>query len=325
MISFLTRRLLLLPFILVASNLIGFVYASIALQVHQSQNPFGARADESNPLVPAYLEYAHGLLRLDFGAMPVGTDASVIKTIGRAGLASLGLLGIAFLLSLVIGLPLGLAAVQVDPPRTRSWLTLLATLGLAMPGFYLGTLAITWLVEISLKSEGPPPLPVGGFGWDIHLLLPVLALSIRPTMQIAQVAGTLLAEELSKRYITAARGFGHTWRAIRREKALRNILASIYITSAGALRATVAELLLVEWLFNWPGLGMLLVRTLVPPKLGSLGGLIDTSVYFLHPPLMAALLTIFGLVFYLADTVSAGMARSVDPRIGIGTEEASLG
>jgi ABC-type dipeptide/oligopeptide/nickel transport system permease component len=325
LISFLLRRMLLLPFVLIASNLIGFVYASTALQVHQSQNPFGIQAGESTALVPAYLEYARGVLRLDFGAMPTGTDAGVAETIGRAALASLGLLGIAFTLSLIVGLPLGLAAVQVDPPRTRSWLTLLSTLGLAMPGFYLGTLAIAWLVNSTIQNESPPPLPLGGFGWDVHLLLPVLALAIRPTMQIAQVAGTLLAEELGKRYVTAARGFGHTWRAIRRDKALRNILASIYITSAGALRATIAELLLVEWLFTWPGLGLLLVRTLVPPKLGSLGGLIDTSVYFLHPPLMAALLTIFGLVFFLADTISAGMARSVDPRIGIATEEASLG
>jgi ABC-type dipeptide/oligopeptide/nickel transport system permease component len=121
--------------------------------------------------------------------------------------------------------------------------------------------------------------------------------------------------------VVAARAFGHTWQSIRWDKALRNVLAPIFLTIASSFRLLMAELLLVEWLFNWPGLGRMLVQTLVPPRLSSLGGMVDTSLFFLNPSLVAALLVVFGLLFLLADSISAGLARLVDPRLRLIEEE----
>jgi ABC-type dipeptide/oligopeptide/nickel transport system permease component len=111
---------------------------------------------------------------------------------------------------------------------------------------------------------------------------------------------------LSKRYVVAARSFGHTWRAIRWDKALRNILAPVLMTIAGSFRLLMTELVLVEWLFGWPGLGRMLVQTLVPPRMSTPGGLPDTSAFLLYPPLVAALLVVFALLFLLADTLASG-------------------
>ncbi len=324
--GFLLRRLVLLPVVLIALNLVGFAYASVALRFLQAQSPYGSRQVQPPPVMEQYLAYAGGAARFDLGAMPVGIGASVAKFVGQGLLNSLGLFGLAFLLSLLIGLPLGRAAVQVDPPKARAWLTALSTVGLAMPGFYVGTLLIALIVTQSLRSENLPILPVGGFGWDLHLVLPLLALTIRPAVQIAQVTAGLLSDELGKRYITTARGFGHTWRAILREKALKNILAPLFLAISNAFRLTIAELILVEWLFSWPGIGRMLARTLVPPNVVGPGGLIDLTVYFLHPPLMAALLPVFGLLFYLVDTLATALARGVDPRLGAAAaEEAAYG
>ena len=246
---------------------------------------------------------------------------------GRAALASLGLLSAAFILSLLLGLALGRLAVQVDPPRSRSWLTALSTLGQAVPGFYIGTLLVAAVIAASLDFKMAPLVPVAGFGWDLHLVLPILALMLRPSVQIAHVTASLLSDELGKRYVTAARGFGHTWRDILRDKALRNILAPLFLTISGSFRLSVAELLLIEWLFSWPGIGGMLVRTLVPPRVvASLAGFSDVSVYFLNPPILALLLAIFGLLFYLVDTLASLLARRVDPRLESGSqEEASYG
>jgi ABC-type dipeptide/oligopeptide/nickel transport system permease component len=150
---------------------------------------------------------------------------------------------------------------------------------------------------------------------------------LRPTVQIAHVTASLMSEELSKRYVTAARGFGHTWRDILRDKALRNILAPLFLTISSSFRILVAELLLIEWLFNWPGIGGMLVRTLVPPNVvGSLSGFTNVSVYFLNPPLLSLLLVLFGLLFYLVDTLASLLARWVDPRLeSAGPEEPSYG
>lgn len=317
MARFILRRLLLLPLVLLAANAAGFFYASLAGQALQSSSPFGGVSEAPAPVFEQYGQYLQGLTRGDLGEDPRGAKTSLEKILAGATLASAGLLGAAFLLSLVIGLPLGLAAVQVDPPRTRAWLTALTTLGLAVPGFYAGTLLISLVLAEASARGGEPLLPVGGFGWGLPLLLPVIALMLRPTVQIARVAGGLLADELGRRYVTAARGFGHTWQRIRSDKALRNILAPLLLSISNAFRVSVAELVLVEWLFNWPGLGKMLASALTPPKIGSVGGLFGATVFFLHPPTLAALLSLFAAAFYLFDTLASGLAHRVDPRLDL--------
>ena len=321
-LRFFFRRLAFIPLALVLVNFAGFAFAHITYQVQQSQTIYGSGQDELVPVWPAYSQYAHGLLRLDFGEMPVGIDRPIANALLEASAASLGLLAIAFSLSVALGLVLGLAAVRVNASQPSAWLPLVATIGLAMPGFYIGTLLVSAILMSVMGRDADPLLPVAGFGWDQHLLLPMLALVIRPTMQIAQVTGSLLSNELNKRYVVAARSFGHTWRAIRWDKALRNVLAPVFLTIAGSFRLMVAELLLVEWLFDWPGVGRMLVQTLVPPRVSSLGGMMDQTRYFLHPPLVAGLLVLFALLFLLVDILASGLARAVDPRVRVVEEEA---
>jgi ABC-type dipeptide/oligopeptide/nickel transport system permease component len=88
-------------------------------------------------------------------------------------------------------------------------------------------------------------------------------------------------------------------------------LAAVILTIAGSVRLLVGELILVEWLFQWPGLGRLLGWTLVPPLLSSSSG----GPLFLNPPVVAAVLTIFATIFLVTDFVAAVLARVVDPRL----------
>jgi ABC-type dipeptide/oligopeptide/nickel transport system permease component len=320
MVRFFLRRIIIIPVALILINFIGFTFAHITFQLQQAQTVFGSGREGATSVWPVYSVYAENVLRGDFGQMPQGVNTAISTTLARASGASLGLLGLAFVLSLAVGLVIGLASVKVEPPRTMPWLTFLSTIGLAMPSFYIGTLFVGGILLMSLRSGTEPILPVAGFGWDLHLILPVIALTIRPAMQIAQVTGSLLAGELGKRYVVAERSFGHTWDRIRWRRALKNILAPLLITIAGSFRILVAELVLVEWLFSWPGLGRLLVQTLVPPRISNLGGLADTSVFFLNPPLVAGLLVVFALMFLLTDMAATGLARIIDPRLR-GVEE----
>lgn len=322
MVGFFLRRVLFIPIALVLIHFAGYAFAHITFQLQLAQTVYGSGKEGFTPVWPEYAAYAQAIFQGDFGVMPVGLNEPIADAIIKASGASLGLVGIAYSLSIFIGLVMGLAAVKVDPPRSMTWLTWFSTVGLAMPSFYVGTLWVSGLLLLSLRSNRDPFLPLAGYGWDAHLVLPVLALLIRPAMQVAQVSSSLLTGELGQRYVMAARSFGHTWTAIRWDKALRNVLAPIILTMAGSFRLLMAELLLVEWLFNWPGLGRMLVQTLVPPSLSSTGGLLDTSNYFLNPPLVAGLLVVFAFFFLLADTISSGMARMIDPRLRLVEEEA---
>jgi ABC-type dipeptide/oligopeptide/nickel transport system permease component len=269
------------------------------------------------PDVPAlYAAYLQQALSGDFGAMPqAGAPEPLAEGLARAAGASAGLLALAFVLSVLIGLGLGLASVRVNPPGVAPWLTPFITLGLSVPSFYLGTLFVALAVYLALQGLPDFPLPLSGFGWDAHLVLPTLALMLRPAMQIAQVTATVLADEFHKQYVVTARSVGNTWRTIRWKHALRNIAAAVVQTVAGAFRLSLVELVLVEWLFSWPGLGRLLALTLIAPNIAGPGTIGGGGLYFLDPTLLPALITLFALAFLLADALASAVAHAADPRL----------
>jgi peptide/nickel transport system permease protein len=181
------------------------------------------------------------------------------------------------------------------------------------------------LIVFVLVFRGPnseSPIPIQGFGWDNHLILPVIALMLRPTVQIAQVTSEMLAGEFGKQYIIASRSFGHTWHDIRWRQAMRNVLAPIILSIAGSFRLLVGELIVVEWLFNWPGLGKMLASTLVP---GSLSTNLGANALFLDPVIVAADITFIGLFFLIADLIASISVRLVDPRLRIQDEQEPAG
>lgn len=318
MTRFILRRLLLIPVALVIVNFLGFTYAHYAKPLRAEQTPF-VRAEEAGPLLPAYRDYLESVFQLNFTeqvAVP-GESRSGPLEIGdvlwSAAQASLGLLSLALVISAVFGFLLGLAAVKNNPPMVRRWLTWVSTVGLAMPSFYIGSLLIFAMVFYVIRGGAGTsmPLPIDGFGWDLHLVLPTVALIIRPTVQLAQTTAGLLSGELDKQYVVAARSVGHGWRDIRNKYALRNILAPLFLMIASLLRLLVGELILIEWLFRWPGLGRLLAWTLVPPQLTSSAG----SPLFLNAAVLASTLTIIAAMFLVTDFLAALLVRVYDPRV----------
>jgi peptide/nickel transport system permease protein len=317
MLRFILRRLLIIPVALLLVNFLGFAYAHYARPLRAARTPYVA-VQESGPLILSYVAYLESVFNLDFG-MEVNIPGSrtgpveLGSTLRSATSASLGLMALALLLSAAAGLAIGLGSVRNDPPGVARWLTLFSTAGMAMPSFYIGSLFIMASVFYVLwRGPGTQmPLPLDGFGWDLHLVFPTLALMARPTVQVAQVIAALLSGELSKQYVVAARSLGYNWRSIRNQYAMRNVIAPVILTIAGMMRLLVGELILIEWLFRWPGLGRMLAWTLVPPQLSSTAG----SPLFLNPPVMAAVLTIIAALFLFSDLFAAILVRVFDPRL----------
>jgi peptide/nickel transport system permease protein len=235
----------------------------------------------------------------------------------------MGLLITALGLSVPAGLVLGIAATRWDRLRPSRWLTLLSTAGLAMPSFYIGSLLILGSVAYALWRGGGGGLlfPLAGFGWDRHMVFPLIALMLRPTVQIAQITASLLVAELGKQYVAAARSMGHSWHAVKQRLALRNILAPVVLTIAGSLRMLVTDLILVEWLFSWPGLGRFLAYALIPARRTDMA----SSPYLLDPPFLAALLVTVTAIFLLADFIASVLVRVFDPRLRIPVAEEVTG
>jgi peptide/nickel transport system permease protein len=317
MLRYILRRLAILPVALLLIHFLGFTYAYVARPIRAARTPY-LREQVENPL-PLLETYKQQIEDIFNGSLlkPLENGPQVgsfAEDLWQAFLASAGLLTISLFCSIIFGVSLGLLAVRNQPPGVRGWLTPLSTIGLAMPSFYIGSLMILGIVYYSL-SRGPlaeSPLPIRDFGWDNHLILPVIALMLRPTVQIAQVTASLLVDELGKQYVIAARSFGHTWRDIRWRQAMRNIVAAVILSVASTFRMLVGELVVVEWLFNWPGLGKMLADTLVPGKVStSLGA----TRYFLDPTIVALDILIFGALFLFVELIASVLVRIVDPRL----------
>lgn len=311
MLRFLLRRLVLMPVILVAANFFGFYFAFSIAPIVSTSNPY-AQGNLEVPLVlPEYLNYISHVVQGNFGTTFNGE--SVTEAIVRVSIASLGLIGIAITLSIILGIALGRLAVRRNHTGVSTWLTFTSTIGLALPSFYVATLLIALFLFIFLYATAGSTsiIPFQGYGWDAHLILPVLALIFQPTVKIAQVTGSLLSEELEKQYVTASLSFGHSFKSLKNKFAFRSILAPILLTIASSLRLMLAELIIIERLFNWPGLGRLIASAL---------NVRAQSQDVLSPPLIAALLTVLVGLFLLIDLFATSLSRMIDPRLRVEAE-----
>ncbi len=315
MLRFLVRRLTLIPVILAAANFLGFYFAFSIAPVISTSNPYSQGTLDLPPVLPEYMNYISNVAQGNFGTTFNGED--VTEAISRVSITSLGLIGISLTLSIVLGVILGRLAVRRNRVGVSTWLTFTSTVGLALPSFYVATLLITLFLFIFLylTTGNTTMIPFQGFGWDAHLILPVLALTFQPTVKIAQVTGGLLSEELEKQYVTASLSFGHSFKSLKNKFAFRGILAPVLLTIASSLRLMIAELIIIERLFNWPGLGRLIASAL---------NIRAQSQDVLSPPLIAALLTVLVGLFLFIDLFATTLSRVIDPRLRVETETASV-
>lgn len=327
MIQFVLRRAFWMLILLAGVNFFSFAYAHYGRFAQRSANPIFAQTGEAEPVLPLYKQYIEGFLNGTPAQMPAMQGVSILTAVGDAAKASLGLLGIAFAVSLLIGFWLGMQSARTNPPRVSALLIPITTISLAMPGFYIGAVLITASVFYLLYSPGVQntlPFPLNGFGWDEHLVFPVIALTFRPAVQIAQTTAILLSEEFKKMYVSAALSLGHSWRLIRTKTALQNIFAPLAQVAASSLRLLVGELILVEWLFGWPGLGRLLAFSLQPPSVATVFSAVLPPTY-LHAPTVATVVTMLGIILVSADLMFSTFAHFADPRLRIGEKGAGDG
>jgi ABC-type dipeptide/oligopeptide/nickel transport system permease component len=90
----------------------------------------------------------------------------------------------------------------------------LSILGVSTPSFLLAMLL--WIADFRLyRLTGTAPFPPTGFGWDLHLVMPVLVLAMRPLAQVAQITYVTLSDVLSQTMRTARKGSESRGRRLR--------------------------------------------------------------------------------------------------------------
>jgi ABC-type dipeptide/oligopeptide/nickel transport system permease component len=304
----LLRRIALIPLVLIAVYLFGYAYALLAQQANLAQSPFAAQ-QAAPPILQTALNQLPHLLSFNFGQLPAGRGdvaGFVLAALGN----SLFLLALAFAVSVLLGLWLGFLAVTWNPAGIRRWLLTASAIALSLPSFYIAILLIAAVTRL-------PDAPFAGQGFGIaprYWLLPVIALSLRPLFQVARFTAGLMSEEAGKQYVVTARSVGNTWPVIQRRHVWRNVVAPAILNIAASFRLIVAELVVIEWLFNWPGMGRMLAAALIPPS----GTSPDTRLFaalYLNPEVIAFTFAVLATLFLLADLIATWAAQRSDPRL----------
>jgi len=225
-------------------------------------------------------------------------EIRIIDEVRRTLDKSLSLLLLSMLLGGSLGLLLGLVAALLRHRRFSLLFIVAAIVGVSTPSFLLAL--VLQILEVGwYRRMGFALLPLGGFGWDSHIVLPALVLAARPIAQVARVAFVALSEVLDADYIRTARAKGLITRQILSRHALRNAGVPILSAMGTSLRFSLSSLPIVEVIFQWPGMGLLLLE----------------NIRSQEATMAATLALILGVFFVLVHVILNHVYRWIDPRL----------
>jgi ABC-type dipeptide/oligopeptide/nickel transport system permease component len=308
MVRFFARRFVSLVFVLFSLTFLTFMVGHLApgdpLLVLMGQQRDPAAYERlrhlyglDRPLIQQYADYTLGLLRGDFGLSFQYTGRPVRQIIGQGVWISIGVGGLALLLSMLIGVPLGmLAALRQHSVLDRGVVG--AALALySVPSFVL--IPLIWGVNLWLYRAGLPSLPQAGWGEPKHLVLPVLVLAAANIGYIIQLTRTSMLEVLREDFVRTARAKGLAQRTVVNRHVLRNAVLPVVTLLGPATAFLVTGAFVVEVLFNIPGIGRLSVEA------------VGRRDY----PVIQGTTVILGIAVVVMNLVSDLLYQVFDPRI----------
>ena len=245
-----------------------------------------------------YLRYSYQSKR------PVGTILS------EAFPNTLILAFVSIVFAFVIGVLLGVLTAIVNSNFLNRFTLFITTIGMSLPSFFAAIL-IAWLFGFVLETVTGLSMTGSLFSVDDYgngayldlknLILPALTLGLRPLAVITELTRTTLLEVMSMDYIRTAKAKGlKKWRVIG-VHALRNAMTPVVTAVSGWFASLLAGAVFVEYVFDWKGIGVVIV---------------DALDKFDFPVVMGAVLLI-GVMLIIINIVVDIIYGILDPRVRI--------
>lgn len=247
------------------------------------------------PVSEQYVVYMKNVIHGDFG-VSISKKGQSVKEIIKTRLPVTAKLGvIAFVVSMLVGITLGVISALTNKQWVNSLITILATIGVSVPGFLLAMLMMI-LLAVNLKL-----LPVVGLETPASYIMPVLALSFSPISTITRLTRSSLRDVMGSDFITLARSKGTKESMVVIKHGLKNALLPV-ITYAGPMFAgMITGSLVIETLFSIPGIGREFT----------------TSISNRDYTLCMGLTILLGALVIIMTLVSDVVSAMVDPRIKV--------
>ena len=263
---------------------------------------------------PFFVQYAKFMLAALHGNFGISFRLAqpVASLIAERLPATLELAFTASVLATLMGIPLGVyTGIYRNSPLARLFMVI-SLIGVSLPVFLLGILLIlvfaVWLGWLPSFGRGPVT-HIGGW-WTTGftswagikaLILPGVTLGLFQMTLIMRLVRAEMLEVLRTDYIKFARARGLSNRTINFGHALKNTLVPVITIIGLQLGGIIAFALVTETVFQWPGMGLLLVQ----------------SVAVADIPVMAAYLMLIALVFVAINLIVDLLYYAVDPRLRI--------
>lgn len=296
------RLLLLLPTLLgVVVLVFAFLHLvpgdPVEIMLGESAAPADVAAMRASlgldrPLPAQLLTFLARAARGDLG-WSLAFRAPVTEVIATRWPATLELAGAAFLLAVVVAIPLGVIAAVWEGTAVDRAARLVSLTGVCVPSVWMGPVLI---LVFSMQLGW---LPVSGRGGIAHLVLPAVTLATGMAGILVRLTRTSMRETLRGDYVRTARATGAPpWRVITRH-ALRNALLPVVTVAGMQAGALLAGAIVTETIFAWPGLGRLVVQA------------IGARDY----PLVQGCVLVIGTTYVLMNALTDVVLGMLDPRL----------
>jgi len=266
------------------------------------------------PVAAQYARWSARMLHGDLGTS-FAEGRPVIAVIGDALPVSLALGAASLLLSFAVGVAVGIVQAARRGSFTDFTLTIVSVILAASPAYWLGLAAIACFTYVASSLSMPMwmRLPAVGMttpGAELHGLahladllrhsiLPVTLLAAIGAAGVARYVRTSALDSLHTDWIRTARAKGLPERTVLARHLLANMRAPIITLFALALPGTVAGSVFIETIFGWPGMGRLMV----------------TSIVARDYPVVLGCAAAYGLVVILANLLAESLLPWADPRL----------
>ena len=303
---FLMRRFLMIIVTLIAVSMIIFIMARVTgdprvllLDENASQEQWERMGEELGLDKPYYHQYSlfmKDVLRGNFGES-IKLQEPVMTAIAGRIWPTVQLGGGAFLLALVVGIPLGVLSAVMRGTAVDQLGRVIAMVGQAAPSFWLG---IMFMFFFAVKLGWVPPS--GREGWN-SIILPMVTLAwggfLAGSLRLMRSA---MLDVMDSEYVKLARAKGVNSTAVLWKHAFRNAIIAPLTFSSLVLAGFITGAIVTETVFSWPGLGRLAFSS------------VDDNDF----PVMVGLMLLFTFMFLVVNLLTDILYAYVDPRIRYG-------
>jgi peptide/nickel transport system permease protein len=312
MTTYIIRRLLILPLLMLGISLIVFILIQMA-PGDPIAAQYGLKLAEADPVKiarlredlglndPILVQYGRYLLRLVRGDMgqSLTTRTPVIEEISSRYPATMELAFTAMILVVIISVPLGVLAALRRGTLVDNFLMAGALFGVSIPNFWFGIMSILvfglWLGWLPISGRGDGPL----FQRLSFLVLPAFTLAIGLMGINSRLVRSSMLEVLGLDYIRTAYAKGVRPRLVIVRHAVRNALIPVITVLGLQFASLLGGAIIIETIFAWPGIGRLAVN----------------AIWRRDYPVIMGTVLIFSFTFILANLIIDILYTMLDPRI----------